>query len=289
MYPPEFDYCAAESVADALDLHASHEDAVYLAGGHSLLPDLKRGERTPGTLVDLGSVDALRGVERTDEGLRVGALTTYAALLDADEIDAVLPALADALGHLGDRQIRNRGTVGGNLAQADPGADLPPVALAADATLALRSRDGERTVAAEEFLAMDGGTAREDGELLTAVEFPGRGGSAYAKKTHPASGYALVGVAAVVETADGDVTDARVAASGVTPGAVRLRGVENALAAEEDVEAAAARAPEDVPADLRRGDPHASGEYRTSVLEPHVERALTTARDRATGNEGGHD
>jgi len=277
VFPAGFDYEAPESVADALDAHAKRENAAFLAGGHSLLAEMKRGETAPDTVIDLDKIDRVRGVGVDEGTVRVGALTTYSSLAE----DAPAGALADALDHLGDRQIRSRGTVGGNLAACDAGADLPPVALATGATLTAQSRDGERNVDADDFFTPGGETVLRDGELLTEIEFPACDGSAYVKNTHPASGYALVGVSAAVTVESGAVASARVAATGAVPGPVRLSGVESALEGGANAEDAAAHAPDDVPADLLRSDPHASGEYRASVLEPYAERAVTAALERA--------
>ncbi|MFC4450506.1 FAD binding domain-containing protein [Halorussus aquaticus] len=305
MFPPEFDYYRANGVEEAFDLLENHADAdpVVLAGGHGLLPDLKTGAAAPGVAIDIGDIDGLRGIDAApDGGLRVGALTTHAALASSDAAATHAPVLAEAAGEVGDVQVRNRGTVGGNLAEADPSADLPAAAVAADATLVVRGRDGEREIPADEFFAGDGDTALGDRELLTEIRVSGaenpdddgRTGGAYAKKTHPATGYALVGVAASLAVRDGTVTDPRLAASGVADAPVRLTAVEDAIAgtaegelvgedADSDALAAAAeRAGETLdPADAR-SDVAASGEFRLHLLGSYAERALAAAFDRAT-------
>ncbi len=286
MFPPAFDYRRAGSVEEALDLLASRADAELLAGGHGLLPAMKTGRASPGLLVDVGDLD-LAGIDPGDPTV-VGALATHADLADADGSWERAPVLAEAAAHVGDRQVRNRGTVGGNLAEADPAADLPAATVAADAALVVRGRDGEREVPAGAFFEGDGDTALDDAELVTEVRVPAAAGGAYARKTHPASGFALVGVAAVVATEGGTVTAARVAATGVTDRPVRLGPVESALVGESAtttaVAAAAERAADDLDASRLRSDAQVSGEYRAALLSTYAERALASALDRAAGS-----
>jgi len=287
MFPPEFDYRRADDVAAAVDLLAAHDDAAVIAGGHSLLPAMKRGDAAPSTVVDVSDVDAMAGIERDEGGVRVGAATRYVEAAESEALATRAPVLAEAAGAVGDVQIRNRGTVGGNLAAADRGADLPAAALAADATAHLRGPDGERAVDADDFFAPGGATAVADDEVLTALWVPDASdaGSAYVRRTHPATGYALVGVAAVVRTEAGTVTDARLAANGVCERGVRLPAAEAKLAdAPADggtIERAAAAAGDGVD-DEFVGDPTASGEFRAHLLGTQVEAALEKALS-ATG------
>jgi carbon-monoxide dehydrogenase medium subunit len=300
MFPAAFDYERAESVSEALALLERYADAdvEILAGGHSLVPAMKTGGREPDVVVDL-DVPALDAVNALDDRTVVGALTTYATLVDSGAVRSTVPLVAEAASEVGDTQIRNRGTIGGNLAEAHPGADLPAAALASDATILLRDRDGKREVPITDFFRGDGETAIERGELLTGVRVPHAddGGFAYARKTHPATGYAMVGVAAVVETdggagggADGEgvVSSARVAATGAVDRAVRLPSVEDALADEAldaaTVDAAASEARVDIDSGRLRSDAYASGEFRAELLETYVARALETAADRAAGD-----
>ncbi|ELZ35103.1 carbon monoxide dehydrogenase [Halogeometricum pallidum JCM 14848] len=298
MFPPQFGYRRAESADEAIALLAefSDRDVRLLAGGHGLLPDLKAGREAPDVLVDVGGVDDLRYVDAGSGAVAVGALTTYADAVESGPLWSRATAFAEAVSHVGDVQIRNRGTVGGNLAQADPSADPPAAALVSEATLVARGSDGRREIDAADFFGGDGETALRDGELLTEIRLPDAGGEdagdetaggAYVKKTHPASGYALVGVAAVVAVEGGSVTDARVAVNGVTDPPRRLAPVEAALEGEsadaESVATAAGRADEGVDAAAAVSDSYASGAYRVDVLPVHVRRALETALDRATG------
>ncbi|WP_436908434.1 FAD binding domain-containing protein [Halosimplex marinum] len=303
MFPAEFDYERAESVSEGLDLLEQHADAdvEILAGGHSLVPAMKTEGREPDVVVDL-DVPALDAVNALDDRTVVGALTTYATVADSPAVRATVPLVAETASEVGDLQIRNRGTVGGNLAEAHPGADLPAAALASDATILLRNPDGKREVPVTDFFRGDGETAVERGELLTGVRFPHTddAGVAYAKKTHPATGYAMVGVAAVVEmSGDGDdgtggdgdegtVSSARVAATGAVDRALRLPSVEDALAGEpldpESIDAAAAEARADIDADRLRSDSYASGEFRGELLETYAARALERAAERVAGD-----
>lgn len=285
MYPPDCDYYRAGDVNEALDLLADHAaaDPALFAGGQGLVTDMKTGEAAPGVLVDISGIDRLRGIEAVDTGVTVGALTRHADLAVSGTLRERVPVLARAADHVADRQVRNRGTLGGNLAEADPAADLPAAVLAADATLVLEGQGGERTVDTREFFEGDGATALDDREVLTAVRLAPADGSAYVRKTHPATGYAAVGVAAAVEVADGGVTDARVAVTGVTDRARRLRSVEAALTDGDDVSRAAERATGDIDAERLLGDAHFSGDYRRRVLPTYVERALDAAVDRAGG------
>lgn len=294
MFPPQFDYEKPGSLDEALDALEA-EDAVALAGGHDLIPALKARDADPGTVVDLGALDELRGVERVagdgGEHLSVGALTTDADLLAADP--AGVDALLDATRAVGDAQIRNCGTVGGNIAAAHPASDIPAATLAAGATLHLVGPEGDRAVAAEAFATGDHETLCGDDELLTRISIPIHpdAGGAYARKTHPSTGYAAVGVAARLRVVDGAVTDPRVAAVGLCDAPVRLSAVEAGLAGAdagapvEAVESAAERAGEDVNAATRE-DHIVSAEQRRALLPKYAETAVSEALSRAVGREG---
>ena len=293
MYPPQFDYYRASSVEEALELLERTDESRVLAGGHSLLPELKARRQSPEALVDVSEIDSLRSIDVGESETVVGALTTYAALVRSDAVWEHAGAFAEATKNVGDIQIRNRGTVGGNLAQADAAGDLPAAVVATDATITVESPVGERSIAAEDFFVGENATALEEGELVTAIQLPhvdGAGG-AYVKKTHPASGYAMVGVAAVLGVEDGDVSHARVASNGVTETTCRLRAVEEALLEESldpespnsaTLEAAAKRTEEDLESASLVSDSHASGEFRAHLLPTYVERALESAIARAS-------
>jgi len=278
MYPAPFDYYRAGSVEEALDLLEEHADAEteLLAGGHSLLPTLKTGLASPDVLVDIGSIPGLDGVETGDGTTTFGALTNYATLADSEAAWENCTALAEATSEVGDVQVRNAGTIGGNLAHSDPAADPPAAALAADATLHVTGRDGERTIAAADFFVAMYATALDDV-------------GAYVKKPSPSSGYAMVGVAVRLETDGERVESARVAANGALDHATRLGPVEDALAdaplSDADVAAdAAAHATDDVEEWQLMDDLQASPEFRANLLEVYTERAIERAFDRATGD-----
>ena len=294
MYPDEFDYYRADSVDEALSLLEEHDDAEFIAGGHSLLPTMKSGLATPDALVDIGSIPGIDGIDVDGDTVTVGALMTYAELLEAD-IGTALPAFVEAAGEIGDVQVRNAGTVGGNLAHADPASDLPAAALAADATIHAAGPDGERTVPVDEFFIAPYATALGEHELLTRVELPvvEAGAGAYAKKASPSSGYAMVGVAVRLAAAGGVVDDARVAATGAVDHAMRLGTVEDALEGVSlgaDAGGIAADAAEGVTDGVEpwqlMDDLQASAEFREQLLEVYAGRAIERALDDAAPGGG---
>ncbi|WP_050032101.1 FAD binding domain-containing protein [Halorubrum halophilum] len=288
MYPGEFDYLRADSVEHALDLLDDHPDAEVLAGGHSLLPTMKSGLADPDVVVDIGHIESMQGIEHDGDTTSLGALTTYAAIDDTDELWEGATALAEAASEIGDTQVRNRGTIGGNLAHADPASDLPGAAIASDLTLVAEGRDGERRIDADDFfIAMYMTDLRED-ELLTRIEVPrlnGSAGGAYVKKPSPSSGYALIGVAARLQIDDGAVTGARVGANGAMDHGVRLGPVEDAIEGEslteDTIAAAAEQATDNLDISMMMDDLQASSEYRSHLLEAYTERALARAAERA--------
>jgi carbon-monoxide dehydrogenase medium subunit len=289
MYPDAFDYYTASSVDEALDLLAEHGGAEteLLAGGHSLLPAMKTGLSSPDVLIDLGEVDELVGVSGDGETVSIGAMTSYADLLEADVGDHA-PAFDDAVAQVGDRQVRNRGTVGGNLAHADPASDLPGAALAVDATLVAQGPDGEREIEVDDFFWGMYATDLAEDELLTRIEVPAATDAvgAYAKKASPSSGYAMVGVAAQLELDGGEVASAGIGANGAMDHGVRLSGVEDELAGasldEDTIETAAQRATEDLDTAMMMEDLQASAEFRAQLLEVYTQRALEAVADEAT-------
>src|SRR5712671_6390381 len=205
MYPAEFAYHRATSLAEVGDLLRQHPGAKILAGGHSLIPLLKLRLAAPSALVDIGRVAELKGMTLADGAVRIGALTTHAELSTSPLIREHAPALAEAAAHVGDPAVRNRGTIGGNVAHADPASDLPCVLSALGARFAVLGRTGEKTHTAHEFFKGMMTTVVGEHDLLTAVEVPlkVRGqGMAYVKFDHPASRYAIIGVAAVLTMDD---------------------------------------------------------------------------------------
>ena len=287
MYAPDFAYYRAGSLAEAGQLLQQHPGAKLLAGGHSLIPLLKFRLATPAALIDIGRLDELKGISVTDGRVRIGALTTHAELAASSELAERCPALGEAAGLIGDPAVRNRGTIGGNVAHADPASDLPTVLRALDATIAVTVDDGERSIPAADFFEGMMETALGDHDIVTAIEVPAAGagqGQAYVKFSHPDSRYAVVGAAASVTLADGTISTAAVALGGLVPAARRAASVEEALAGQAPTADAIAAAAAAVSADLGDdliGDIYASAEYRRAMAPVCVKRALRAAVERS--------
>jgi carbon-monoxide dehydrogenase medium subunit len=287
MYPDEFEYHRAETIEEALDLLSEYPGAEILAGGHSLLPTMKTGLASPDHLVDISRIDAMQGIESGGDTVSIGALTTYADVAASDTIRKNATVVAEAAREIGDVQVRNRGTVGGNVAHADPASDLPGAMLAADATFVAHGPDGSRHVPVDDFFEGMYATALAEDELLTRIELPAQPAAvgAYAKKPSPSSGYAMVGVAVSVSVEGDVVSDVRIGANGVVDHGVRLEPVEDALAGErldgDAIAAAAGHAGDDLDKWILMDDFQASAEFRGQLLEVYTERALTEAAERA--------
>lgn len=285
MQPAPFDYHRPDALSEALELLESVEGARPLAGGQSLLPMMKMRMSSPAALVDLGRIDELAGVERDGDTLRIGATTRYAEILGSEAVREGCPLLVQCVEQIGDAQVRNVGTVGGSVAHMDPAADLPTALVALDAGVEVTGPGGERTVPAGEFFVGLFTTALEDGELVTALRVPVTGpseGTAYLKHPHPASRYAVVGVAARVEMDGEDCSGAALAVGGVTGAPVRITEAEESLtgrAPDGDAIAGAADAVADA-LDGPMGDDYASGEYRVHLAGVLARRALSAAVDR---------
>lgn len=285
MYPRSFEYRRAGSIEEALDLR-SETAGRFIAGGHSLLPMMKLRITAPDALIDIGRIDELRGISGNG-GFTIGALTTH-SMVESETADAFPAALREAASMIGDPQVRNRGTVGGNVAHADPASDLPTVFAALGATMAARSKSGTRDIEASKFFTGLFESALSDDELLTGISVdaePEGTGSAYAKLFNPASRYAIVGAAAVIGVGDdGNCTSCRVAVGGLTPHAMVLDSVGKALVGKpvnaENAQAAAQTAADDV-GDEVMGDVYGGAEYRLRMLPVIVARALKAAASRA--------
>lgn len=289
MYPPEFEYERAGTVDEAIQLLEANADreTELLAGGHSLLPTLKSGLASPELLIDIGGVDELRGVESNGESTKIGALTPYADLESNDDLWDVNTVTAEVASRIGDLQVRNAGTIGGNIAHADPASDMPAGVIAADATIHASGPNGSREITADDFFQGMYGTALDADEILTTIEVPHQGAdsaSGYVKKPSPSSGYALVGVAASVGTDGSHVESARVAVNGAVDHAVRLTGVEDALLGEaltEDViQEASSLAADDLGGMTLMSDGQASERFREKLVEIYSSRALETVASR---------
>jgi carbon-monoxide dehydrogenase medium subunit len=286
MFPAAFEYHRPASVQEAVALlEQSGGDAKVLAGGHSLLPLLKLRLAEPAALIDIGRLPGLTGIQNQGGELVVGSLTTHATVATSDAVKQAAPLLAEAANVIGDQQVRNRGTIGGSLAHADPAGDLPAVILALEAQIKAVGPNGERTIPANDFFVDMLTSALQESEILTEIRvpaLPSGAGTAYLKMDHPASHYALCGVAAIVQLSGGNVQDVRVAVTGVGPKAYRATGVEEALrgqaANESSVEQAAQHAADGIDA---LGDIHASTEYRSHLARVFAKRALNQAIARA--------
>ena len=289
MYPASFEYHRASSVQDALTLLAQYgDDAKLLAGGHSLIPVMKLRFATPAHLIDITRVPELSGVTESGGVVRVGAATRHSDVIASPVVRAKAPLLAEAAAHIGDPLIRNMGTIGGSVAHADPAADLPAVLLALGATLVVVGPGGERSVGVDDFFVDVFATALQPGELLVRIDIPAAAagtGSAYAKNPDPASGYAIVGIAAQLTTSGGTLTAARVGMTGLGPKAMRLSGVEAALAGKPanaaTVDAAASAAADSI---TFSDDSMRSAAYKANLAQVFTRRALTNALARATGS-----
>ncbi len=288
MHPYPFSYHRAASVDDALHLLQEYpDDGKLLAGGHSLLPAMKLRLAQPGHLIDISRLTELRGIKRDGGTVTIGALTTHAEIEASDLLRDACPLLPEAAHVVGDQQVRNRGTIGGVLAHADPAADYPAIVLALDATVVAVGPSGQREIPIGDFFQGFLTTALRPDELLTSIRILAaapNAGASYQKLANHASGYAVVGIAAVVTVSSGKIATARVGITGAADHAYRATGVEQALTGaspdEPSLKAAAAHAVDGV--DLL-DDLQAPADYRGQVARNLTRRALQVAVARATG------
>jgi aerobic carbon-monoxide dehydrogenase medium subunit len=290
MFPASFGYVAARSVEDALNLMAKHgEDGKLLAGGHSLIPAMKLRLQSPRTLIDLGTVTGLRGIRLDHNELVIGALTVHSDVATSDLVRKHLPGLAEAASLIGDMQVRNRGTIGGSVAHADPGADFPVILTALNAAFVVQSTAGTRIISVDGFFTDFFTTAMSTNEILTEIHVPLPGaasGSAYTKLPHPASGYVVVSAGALItRQASGTCTASRIAIGGLGSGPLRAIATEmelqgKPLTPQLIISAAAKAADESDPVD----DPYASADYKKYVATVYARKAIETAVERAATN-----
>ena len=287
MYPAQFEYVAPSSLEEALSvLSESGGEAKILAGGHSLLPMMKLRLAQPAKLVDLSKIQGLNEIRLDASSISIGAMVTHAQVAESPEVARAFPVLAEAEHVVGDLQVRNRGTVGGSLAHADPAGDLPAAFLALEGEVTARGPGGERVIRSTEFFVDILTTALEENEILTQIRFPSlppSTGSSYQKFDHPASHYALTGVAAVVTLGGGGVIErARIGVTGVGPKPYRAEGVEQALVGKgaDGVRQAAETAADGIDCN---DDIHASAEYRAHLARVFTRRAVEAAMQRAGG------
>ena len=257
-----FDYHRPSSLADAVALRNKAADGAYLAGGMTLLPTMKQGLASPSDLIDLNDLPGVSGVDIKGQTVTIGAMTRHADVAASTELRRVIPALADLAGEIGDPQVRNRGTIGGSLANSDPAADYPAAAIALGATL----HTDRRAIAADDYFKDLFETALEPGELIRAVDFPVPRRAAYRKFPNPASRYAVVGVF-VADFGGG----ARVGVTGAGPCAFRWAAAEAALGGRLEPAALDGLA---IDQSRFNSDHHASADYRAALVRVMARRAV---------------
>lgn len=285
MIPADFDYHAPRSLGEAIQLLGTlGPDAKLLAGGHSLLPMMKLRFAQPTHLIDLNRIDALRGIHEDGQTVVIGAMTSENALIDSPLLQAKVPLLPEVARQIADPQVRNRGTIGGDIAHGDPGNDHPAVAMALDAELVLAGPAGERRVPADGFFLGTYMTQMAEDEILTQIRIPAfapRTGYAYHKLKRKTGDWATAAAAVVVEMQSGVVSRIRIALTNLAPTAVRVHDAEAILLGQRleagviDRATAAVMAACD-PAEDLRGDI----EYKTAMAGQMFRRALAQAAAR---------
>jgi aerobic carbon-monoxide dehydrogenase medium subunit len=284
MISAPFDYVRATSLDDALaKMGASKGAGKFIAGGHSLVPVMKLRLSEPAVLIDIARIPGMSGIRTAGDAIEIGAATVHHEVATSALLQQACPMLADTAATIGDPQVRNRGTLGGSLAHADPAADYPAAMIALDAEIQIRGPKGSRTVKAADFFKALFTVDLASDELIVGIRFKPVKTAAYAKLHQRASHFAIVGVAAALQVSGGTIQSARIGITGAAAHATRLSAVESALAGKPasaaTIEAAARNAGaglKDVNADI-----HASEEYRRAMVAVFVERALTEALARA--------
>jgi aerobic carbon-monoxide dehydrogenase medium subunit len=261
----DFAYHKPSSVADAVKLLAADPDAKPVSGGHTLLPALKHRLNKPSALVDLSGIPEMKGIKREGNSLIIGALTKHAEVANSAEVKAAIPALAYMASHIGDNQVRNRGTIGGSVSNNDPAADYPAAVLGLGATI----HTSKRKIAADDFFQGMFTTALEEGEILVAVEFPIPEKAGYAKLKNPASRYVMAG--AFISKGPMGL---RVAINGAAPCVFRQADMENALGRSWSADSVAGVKQD---ADGLNSDIHGSAEYRAHLVTVMAKRAIAAA------------
>jgi len=285
--PAAFDYHPAKTVDEALALLQQYgDDAKLLAGGHSLLPTMKLRLAQPAHLVDLGKISGLSYISEDNGTVAVGAMTTYVTIQRSDVVGRYFTVLREGIAVIGDPQVRNRGTIGGSVAHADPAADMTGIVQALKADILVQSSNGVRTIHADDFFTGLFETALQPGEIITEFRFavpPARTGSAYMKLENKASHYAVAGCAAVVTLGtDGTCTAASVVITGASEKATRASGVEAALVGKKLDEPTVAGAATHASDGLEFvEDIHGSKAYRSQMTVVMARRAILLAAERA--------
>ena len=281
MIPVEFTYERAGSIDEAIAKLAG--GGKLIAGGHSLVPLMKLRLSEPGHLIDISRIAELSGISETGGRISIGTTTVHHDVATSKLLRDKCPAVCDAAAEIGDPQVRNRGTIGGSIAHADPAADFPAVILALDAELQVRGSGGPRTIKASDYFRGFYTVDLHPSEIITAIQFAPVKASAYAKLHQKASHYAIVGVAAALDIKGGVIQSARVGLTGAATHAIRLTDVEKALAGQkanaDTIKSASANAGSGV-ADIN-ADLHASADYRRAMIPVFTKRALDKALARA--------
>jgi carbon-monoxide dehydrogenase medium subunit len=279
-----FEYTRAKSLDEAIaKLKESKGSGKLIAGGHSLVPLMKLRLSEPGILIDIARIPGLTGIRQAGDTIEIGAGTVHHDVATSTLLRDVCPMLAETAASIGDQQVRNRGTLGGSLAHADPSADYPAAMLALDADIHLKGASGTRVVKARNFFrglfTVDLGPE----EIITSVQFAPVKTAAYAKLHQRASHFAIVGVAAALDVAGGVIKSARIGVTGATPSAQRLSTVEQQLSGAKASAETIAAASRNAGADLKdmNGDLHASEDYRRAMVTVFTRRALVAALARA--------
>lgn len=285
--PAVFDYHPAKTVDEALALLQQYGDeAKVLAGGHSLIPAMKLRLSQPEHLIDISKIQELAYIREENDVIAIGALTTYTQVEYSDLLRRVFPLMPECASHIADQQVRNRGTIGGSIAHADPSADMPGVILALKAELVIQGPNGKRTVSADEFILGTFETVLEPNELLVELLFPkpaAKTGSAYTKLSNRASHYAIAGCAAVLSLdSDNTCSAASVVVTGAAMQTARARATELALIGKQLTSETIAEAASHAAEGLELvGDIHGSPEYRRQMVSVMTRRAIEQALERA--------
>jgi carbon-monoxide dehydrogenase medium subunit len=283
MIPAEFDYKRATSLDDAISLlQQSNGEGKFLAGGHSLIPLMKLRLSEPGVLIDIARIPQLQGVREKDGKVEIGAASTHTDIATSEIVRRLCPVVAEAAAEIGDPQVRNRGTIGGSLAHADPAADYPAVMVALDAEIHIKGPGGWRAVKAGDFFQGMFTVDLAEDELIAGVQIAPAPTAGYAKLHQRASHYAIVGVAVSLDMDGNTCRSARIGLTGASTHAQRLTQVEASLAGKElsqaNIDAAANLAAdglEDVNSDI-----HASEAYRRAMVKVFTRRAIQKAVGR---------
>lgn len=287
MIPTNFEYFAPTSIEQALALLDQHgEDAKILSGGHSLIPVLKLRLASPGVVIDIGRIAELKAIKVDGSTISIGSNATHAEIAANSDLKTHCPLLAETAAQIGDQQVRNRGTIGGSLAHADPAADWPAAILALNAEIVARSSQGTRAIKASDFFLDLMTSAVESDEIVTEIRVakPAQPAAAvYLKVPQSASGFAVVGVAAQLKIANGKCEAVSIGVTGLAPKPFRATSVEDELRGKTLDEAAisAASVKADAEADDAMEDIHASGDYRRHLARVYAKRAVMAAAARA--------